>query len=287
MNGLKNWLEISRPFSWSASIVPVFLGGITAYLNGNFSGALFISILFCVLLLHCASNILNEFFDCTNGIDQPDVLATSQVLIEGRISPKLALHVGQSVMVLFFLMSIAFAVVYQRYWVIVFSAVGISGAYYYTAPPCELKYRGLGLFVVFLLFGPVLSQAVYYALTGEFSSMLLWTSLPIAFLVTAILHGNDLRDIETDIKIITIAKLMGLGKGVCLYSAFLCATYIAVFWLILMKLVPIITGLVFLTIPVALMNIRRCKSQIFYDIDIQTAKLHAVFGSIWIFCLVI
>ena len=158
-------------------------------------------------------------------------------------------------------MSIAFAVVYQRYWVIVFSAVGISGAYYYTAPPCELKYRGLGLFVVFLLFGPVLSQAVYYALTGEFSSMLLWTSLPIAFLVTAILHGNDLRDIETDIKIITIAKLMGLGKGVCLYSAFLCATYIAV----LADFNETSSDNHWISIPyhpVALMN-RRCKSQIF------------------------
>src|SRR5207253_3246310 len=73
--------------------------------------------------------------------------------------------------------------------------VGFVGGYFYPAPPFQYKYRALGLPLVFLLMGPVMVGGAYYAVTGTFDANLIVVSLPVGLLVTAILHGNEWRDV--------------------------------------------------------------------------------------------
>jgi 1,4-dihydroxy-2-naphthoate octaprenyltransferase len=64
---------------------------------------------------------------------------------------------------------------------------------------------------VFIFMGPVIVLGAYYIATLRLAWQPLVASLPIAFLVAAILHANNLRDIETDMANgkLTVASLLG------------------------------------------------------------------------------
>ena len=77
----------------------------------------------------------------------------------------------------------------------IFGIIGLLGGVGYTAPPLRLKYRGLGLPVVFVLMGPPMVEGAFYVVTGHVSLAAFAVSIPIGCLVAAILHGNEWRDI--------------------------------------------------------------------------------------------
>jgi 1,4-dihydroxy-2-naphthoate octaprenyltransferase len=62
-----------------------------------------------------------------------------------------------------------------------------------------LGYAALGEATVFIFMGPVMVLGAYYAETLHFAWQAFVASLPIALLVAAILHANNLRDIDTDL----------------------------------------------------------------------------------------
>ena len=54
---------------------------------------------------------------------------------------------------------------------------------------------GLGEPIVFLFMGPVMVMGSYFVQVEELTRTAFLVSLPVAFIVTAILHCNNLRDI--------------------------------------------------------------------------------------------
>lgn len=58
----------------------------------------------------------------------------------------------------------------------------------------------MGDIFVFIFFGPVAVIGTYYVQSGYISAISWWASLPMGFLITAILVVNNLRDIDTDRK---------------------------------------------------------------------------------------
>ena len=74
----------------------------------------------------------------------------------------------------------------------------VAAGYFYTASPFSLAYRGLGEVVVFVFMGPVIVVGAYYVQTEAWAWEPFVASLPIGLLVAAILHANNVRDIEND-----------------------------------------------------------------------------------------
>ena len=77
-------------------------------------------------------------------------------------------------------------------------AVGLGSvlvAVFYSAGPKPLGDTGLGEATVFFFMGPLMVVAAYYIQTEELAWAPFWASMPVAFLVTAILHCNNLRDV--------------------------------------------------------------------------------------------
>ncbi|MFW5986024.1 MAG: prenyltransferase [Halanaerobiales bacterium] len=290
---IRDWLEIWRPFSWTATIIPVLLAGVVAGNSGRFSWAVFLPILVGVLLVQGAANIVNEYYDYKNGIDKPGQARPSTVLAEDRINSEVALKTARFIMVVFLLTAFIYSIVLNNWYLLIFALLGVGGAYYYTAPPLELKYWGLGLLSVFLFFGLLLSQAVHVALTGAMNNIVYWLVLPVALLISAILHGNDLRDIKRERKIVTIAGKLGLKRGVFLYLLLIFIPYLLVFISVVLGIVSYWGLIVFVTFPLAVSGAKKSLRGLKGDweklagLDVESAKLNILFGCCWLLALFI
>ncbi len=284
----KDWFEILRPFSWTASIIPIGLGAVLAYRDGYFTWIRFLPLLFGVTLLQGGANIANEYFDLLSGVDRPDKQRASMVLVEKRIEPEVALRASWIIIAIFLMGAIIYTAILQLSGLLLFALLAIFGSYYYTAPPFQLKYRGLGLLSVFLFFGLILPQAIYYTFSGKILLELVWFSLPVALLISAILYGNDLRDLQSEDDICTIASILGLERGFYLYVLLNIFPYLIVISTILTGLTSLWGLLVFVTLPLAIKNILQGASGIrgnvkeLVKLDQKTAVLHLFFGLLWI-----
>ncbi|HEX2141650.1 MAG TPA: LLM class flavin-dependent oxidoreductase, partial [Candidatus Limnocylindria bacterium] len=61
--------EVLRPFSFTASVVPIAAGGALAFVHGAFDAGLFFLALLAGVLLHIGTNVVNEVYDVRQGID--------------------------------------------------------------------------------------------------------------------------------------------------------------------------------------------------------------------------
>lgn len=291
---LSAYYEVARPFSLPASTVPVLAAGALAWGSGLFDPVLFLAALLGAVCLHLGTNITNEIYDVRNGVDTITSPRASQAILKGRLTEREA----------FVLVGVFFAVatliglflLLQRgVPVLLFGIAGLLAGYGYTAPPLQLKYRALGLPLVFLMFGPLMTIGTYYVATGTFSWQPVIVSIPVGLLVTAILHGNEWRDISDDKRygIGTLSSWMGSRKAYRVYVGLIVTAYIALAIAVLFGWLPTPTLLAMLSLPLFVRAIRNAELGVLGQqraiamIDLQTAQLQAAFGFLLVAGLVL
>ena len=203
-----------RPFSFTASLTPVAAGGALAWFDGAFNLGLFVLALLGGVLLHIGTNVVNEVYDVRQGIDTITSPRASHAVLKGRFSERGALQLAGVAFA--GAVAVGVALIAARGWpIVVLGLMGLAGGYFYTAPPFQYKFRALGLPLVFALMGPLMTVGGYYAVSGEWSPIALVLSIPIGLLVTAILHGNEWRDIREDTRagIVTLSSRVGARMG--------------------------------------------------------------------------
>ncbi|MEJ5260421.1 MAG: 1,4-dihydroxy-2-naphthoate octaprenyltransferase [Anaerohalosphaeraceae bacterium] len=286
------WLQAFRPFSYTASIIPVFLGAALAYGNTETQWRLLPFVLAASLAIHAATNLTNEYFDFLKGVDRPDTRGGSRVLPEGLLTPGAVLKAGLICFALTALLGLWF--VRLRGWpILLLGLVGMAGGFFYTGFPFFLKYRGLGDPMVFVLMGPLMVIGSFYVLTGTYSHSVLWVSLPVGCLVAAILSANNLRDIEDDTRagIQTTASLLGPRRAKLEYAALVVSAFAITAVLIVLNILPLLSLLVLLTVPLAVRNLHtvltRRDAQSIEALDRKTAALHLTFGILQILSILL
>ncbi len=285
MASAKLWLRASRPFSFTASVTPVFLGTALAWYQGFFNGIYFLLAALGALLLHAGSNLISDYFDYKRQVDRQGTLGGSGVLVEGLMTPKAILWGGWTAFGVATLIGV-YLISQRGLPILVLGLVGILGGFFYTADPVEYKYKALGDVGIFLLFGPLIVLGAYYVQTGVLSWLPVWISLPIALLVTGILHANNFRDIQNDAAagIKTIAMILGHEKSVVLYKAMVILAYVITLALSAARIIPWWALLVFLSFPSAVkvfqvLGGKEIKGQNMVAMaDVLTAQLHMQFG---------
>lgn len=231
---LAAWWQASRPPFYIATLVPLFLGWISAGKDlGIWQPGLFCLILLCSFFLHLSANLANDLFDHLQGVDRQDSIGGSRAIQEGKIS------LGSYVKALAFLYSgslfMAFAgVLYTGHngiWGIVIFAVLAS--FFYVAPPVKYGHRALGELFVFLSMGLVMTAGTYYTLTGLWKGEVLALSVPVGLMVAGILYYQSLPEIETDKAAgkHTLANVLGPHKAIGLFRLWWPVT-----WLIMLLL---------------------------------------------------
>ena len=222
-----SWLWATRPFSLSASVAPVLVGtALAAGVSGAIDPVLFALALTGSVAIQIGTNLTDEYTDHRRHGGAGKFLAPHKVIQRGLLSERAVLR-G---MVAAFGYGIAagLAIVWATGWPIL--AVGVASvavAYLYAGGPKPLGALGLGEPLVFLFMGPVMVTASYYVQVQEVTPAALWVSLPVGFIVTAILHANNLRDIEEDRAVgkRSIAAAIGLTPGRWVYAGLIAAAF--------------------------------------------------------------
>ncbi|MDQ2952920.1 MAG: LLM class flavin-dependent oxidoreductase [Chloroflexota bacterium] len=288
------YYEIIRPFSFTASTVPVAVAGGLAAVLGLFDWTLFLVALVAGVLLHIGTNVINEVYDVRKGVDTIVSPRASHAIVKGRISDREAYVLGIAAFALAFVLGVYLVSV--RGWPIVaLGLAGLIGGYTYTAPPFQYKFSSFGIPLVSLLMGPLMVVGAYFAITGTFDWSALVISVPVGLLVAAILHGNEWRDISEDARAgaRTFSVRAGRDAAHWLYLSLVVGAYLALTLAVVANVLPTWTLLAMLSLPLLVRQIRSAEfgasgqQRAIAMIDLETAQLHAAFGFLMVLGLLV
>ena len=255
---LRSW---RLPFL-TGSLFPVAAATALAYLTDHTCNFLwFLLTILGVASLHLGGNLINDYCD-SFGSDPLNRYATpfsggSRVIQEGLLTPSQV----KTMAYLFFGLGIAcgLGLIYLgRPWVALVGLLGLGAAVFYSAAPVQFMSAGMGEGAIFLAFGPLLSWGAYYVQTGKLSLLGAAVSLPLAWLITAILWINEFPDLEADVaaaKHNLVARL-GIARSRWVYAGLMLAPFLSLFVLIECFHLPdlLVAGLT--PLPLALRAVR-------------------------------
>jgi 1,4-dihydroxy-2-naphthoate octaprenyltransferase len=220
MDWLSKWIILTRAQVISMTITSSLIGAIVALNAGKYDILSTVMVLVALSFAHASNNLLNEYFDFKQGLDTPDYHRTQyspNPLASGMISEKKLLGVFMLFGAIEF--AIAFYLYTKSGWpVFVFAVAGFLLSVFYVAPPVKLKYRGLGEFAIFLIWGPLITVGTYYVITKSIDLKVWLASVPYGLVVTNVLLGKHLdkydKDREKGVK--TLPVVLGMEKAVIL-----------------------------------------------------------------------
>ncbi|HVB75877.1 MAG TPA: prenyltransferase, partial [Ktedonobacteraceae bacterium] len=143
--------------------------------------------------------------------------------------------------------------------------------------------RGLGDILVYIAMGFLMTWGAYYVQVPRWSWAAFAASVPVGFIVTAILNMNNVRDYQDDLAVHkrTLPVRFGLPFGRRFHAFLLIGSYVAITVFVLVRLLPWYSLLVWLTFPLAFSNVRSVLSateRTVYAIGIKrTSLLHLQF----------
>jgi len=286
---LKDWVIASRPWSFTASLIPVI--AITAYLywksgiegweNCNWVNA-FLS-LPMLIFLQAAGNLIGDYYDHIRGVDLPGSLNGVRHIQSGKFTPREVLHYGYVMLAIAALLGLL--ILWRSDWSALWiGAAGLAMVWFYP----WLKYHALG--DVDVLFGYALLPAlgVSFVVTGIYHWEVLLICLSFGLLTVAILHANNTRDILNDKRAGIQTMCISLGGVISqkIYVVELIVPYLLIPLFYYLELCPVWTFATWLTIPLAVKHCRRMMAaqplaeEPIANLDQQTAQLQMTFGLI-------
>jgi 1,4-dihydroxy-2-naphthoate octaprenyltransferase len=284
VDSLKLWFAASRPFSFTASIVPVVVGTLFAAQH-EFSWWKALLALVGAVAIHAGTNLVNDYYDHVKGADNEESLGPAGFIQRGVLQARHVLIAG----ILAFALGSALGLVlvattsFELFWL---GLASVIAGFLYTGAPAHLAYIALGEVTVFIFMGPIMVMGAYFVQTETWSSDAFVVSLPIAFLVTAILQANNLRDIDNDRAVgkRTLATLIGRNGGNWEMYLLLAGAYVSLVVGVAFGAIPWPAVIALATAPLAVPIVRvvsgggsprRLNMALF-----RTAQLHMRFGAV-------
>ena len=209
------------------------------------------------VLMQAGTNFINTYGDYCAGVDTIESAHTCPQLVTGAMRPADMKRAG------FLAFGAAGLIGLTLSWlcgweILAIGLAGLLGGYTYTAGPCPFKYRGLGSIFVFFLMGPLMVWPAWFIQTGVHAWLPVLVSLPVGFLVSAILNGNDVRDIGHDRSagIETLATKLGGVSGLQLQRLLYWSAFLSLLLTFMLKLIPVTALLPFILLPVLRRTLR-------------------------------
>lgn len=181
-------------------LTPVVLGTAVAWQASRSVNLLFFGLaLVGAALLHLASNVINDVYDYTSGVDGitersfPKDFPGWKVIPRGVVSLSAArlyaylFYLGGILIGLYFFLATGLPV-------LILGILGVILSYTYVAPPLRLDYRGLALgeLAIFASFGPIPVLGAYYVQARNIVLAPAFASIPIGLLTAVVLLNHDM-----------------------------------------------------------------------------------------------
>jgi len=271
-----------RPWSFPMTATSVSLGAALAYKAGHGDALRYLLVLAGAVLAHGSANLFNDYFDTKLGVDRP----TSPTAIY-RPHPIFAGFLSMRGLVVYALALIAAAAAIGLYLALSVSLAILPimclGALLMTAYSglLKLKHVGAGEAVVFAVWGPLMVEGAYCAMSGELSAAAALASLPLGLMVSCVLLANNIRDIGHDAAagLRTVAVRLGRERSLALYASMLASAYVLTAALVALGVLPLWSLLSIATLPMAARLVRDFMREVPPDADPRTANLAIAYGA--------
>ena len=288
MRSFRTMLLAARPWSFSMTAISVTLAAVASVGVRPFPWASYALILIGMILVHAATNLLNDYFDVRHGVDRadsPTARYRAHPLIDGSFTSPEVLAAAISC----YAVALALAGVLALWRgpvVMAFTAAGALASVFYTAGPIRYKHLALGELSVFLMWGPLMMLATSTIITGgwERAGSVALLSVVQGLWVALVIFANNLKDIDfdRDTRVRTVATLLGRAGAQRAYVGTLAAIYVLTGLLVVFRIVPIWGLAVAFSAPLALSLARdlRRSAEVPVDADPRTAQTGMIFGLI-------
>jgi 1,4-dihydroxy-2-naphthoate octaprenyltransferase len=264
-SGLKLWLMAIRAFSFPASVIPVLYGSVLAIIlhpEIKFNFLLFVLTLLGAVFVHIGTNLINDIYDYKKGLDREDkekgIPHGGSMVLSMKFMSVEKMWVGAVISLLIASAIGVFLYTVCGKMIMYLALFGLLSAILYTATPAALKYKALGDIQVLLSMGTGITFGAYLVqvLSNHvaFSWLPVLFSIPIGLLIDAILHANNIRDIESDAAfgVKTIPILIGINASKIFYYFLIFGAYISVIIFVVFFHLHPLALLSFITLPIAL-----------------------------------
>ena len=286
---LKDWIIAVRPWSFPASSMPALVVFIYVFFLSR-QDSITVNWWFGVLsiigaiIFQATGNLISDYFDYKWKVDREDTYGSSRLLVEKLFHPKTILYYGLSFLLIGIFLGL-FLFSKTGMPLLYIGIIGVIAAVFYH----QFKYRALGDFLIFIVYGPLIALGTFYAMTSSLDWKIIALSLPLSCITVDILHANNTRDITHDRRanIKTFAMLIGIKASIVEYKALIYAAYLLLIALVSIGILHWITLSVLITFPIALSNCRIMeKASIdqptnIVDLDVKTAQLQLAFSCIF------
>lgn len=276
----KDWIIATRPWSFPASAMPVMVTVAWLWSQGleiNWWFGLWA--LLNIIVVHAAGNVWSDIADFRSGVDADDTFGV-RTLVDKQftVGEFKRLSLGLNIVAVCAGLALVALTGLPLLW------IGLAGiALSFTYP--WLKYHALGDVVIILCYSVLPMLGTSFIITGEIQLSALWLAPSVGLITVAILHANNVRDIETDTRagISTFPQLTGRRFGVALYCFEVLFPFVWLVGIVVAGIAPWYALFAMLAVIVAMKNastIIRYKQGIavYARLDEQTAQLQLLFS---------
>lgn len=191
------WMLAIRPKTLPAAIAPVLVGTSFVLKINQF---VFLPALFALigaLLIQILSNLGNDYFDFTKGIDDETRVGPTRVMQSGLLTIK-EMKIGIAVNLVLAMLIGIYLIFVGGLTILIIGVSSLIFALLYSGGPFPLSSIGLGDIFVFVYFGIIAVNGTFFVQALSWNIAVLIGSIAPGLLITAILVVNNYRDYETD-----------------------------------------------------------------------------------------
>jgi len=294
MKQLKVWLKAVRLRTLPLSVSGILIGNSLCFQHPEFSGTLFVLMLFTAISFQIISNFANDYGDGVKGTDNENRVGPKRVLQQGLLS-RAILKKGIVIISLISLL-LAFVLIFLAFgsnsWYYILIFIGLSfasvwAAIFYTVGNKAYGYYGFGDLFVFLFFGGVSVLGAYFVQLKTFSYPAILLSLVVGFLSVGVLNLNNMRDIDNDAFVGKRTLVVIMGAAIAKkYHLFLLIVSVSIlvyvfssvsirfFWIPYLAIIPLIVHFI---------SVLKNSEPKFFDPELKKLSLSIFFLSILIF----
>ena len=294
MKQLKVWLKAVRLRTLPLSVSGILIGNSLCFEHPEFSGTLFVLMLFTAISFQIISNFANDYGDGVKGTDNENRLGPKRVLQQGLLSRE-TLKKGIVIISLISLL-LAFVLIFLAFgfnsWYYILIFIGLSfasvwAAIFYTVGNKAYGYYGFGDLFVFLFFGGVSVLGAYFVQLKTFSYPAILLSLMVGFLSVGVLNLNNMRDIDNDAFVGKRTLVVIMGAAIAKkYHLFLLIVSVSIlvyvfssvsirfFWIPYLAIIPLMVHFI---------SVLKNSEPKFFDPELKKLSLSIFFLSILIF----